>query len=128
MGSLVKRTALVAAFLAGVSAPAFAATCSEPVPPVISVNGATATVQQMKDAIADFKTYQSAADDFQSCISVQIQKKEAAAKKSNSHKPIDPAILSALNSRANAVQAEKEKLGGQLNAQIVAFKQAHPGQ
>jgi hypothetical protein len=128
MGSLIKRTALAAAFVVGVSAPALAATCTEPVPPVIAVNGVTATVQQMKDAIGDFKNYQSAADDFQSCISVEIQKKEAAAKKSSSHKPIDPAILSALNSRANAVQAEKEKLGGQLNAQIVAFKQAHPGQ
>ena len=128
MGSLIKRTALVAIFMVGVSAPALAATCTEPVPPVIAVNGVTATVQQMKDAIADFKTYQSAADDFQSCISVEIQKKEAAAKKSSSHKPIDPAILSALNSRAKAVQAEKEKRGGQLNAQIVAFKQAHPGQ
>ena len=127
MGSLVKRTALVAAFLVGASTSALAATCTEPVPPVIAVNGATATVQQMKDAIADFKIYQSAADDFQSCISAQIEKKEAAAKKSSDHKPIDPAILSALNSRANAVQAEKEKLGGQLNAQIVAFKQAHPG-
>lgn len=126
MGSLVKKTALAAAFLVGAAAPAFAATCSEPVPPVIAVNGATATVQQMKDAISDFKTYQSAADDFQSCISAEVQKKQEAAKKSADHKPVDPAILSALNSRTDAVQAEKEKLGGQLNAQIMAFKQAHP--
>ena len=56
MGSLIKRTALAAAFVVGVSAPALAATCTEPVPPVIAVNGVTATVQQMKDAIGDFKT------------------------------------------------------------------------
>lgn len=90
-------------------------TCREPVVPIISINGTTATVYQMKEAIADFELYQSGADDFQACIYDESQQMREA----------DPAILPTLSSRANAVQAEKESLGNQLNVQIIAFRKAH---
>lgn len=120
------KTGLAAAALFAMAAPALAATCNEPVAPIISVNGATATETQMKDAISDFKLYQGAADGFQDCINAEVHRLVEAAKNSPDKKPVDPSILSAYKARQDAVQAEKEKLGGQLNAQIIAYRSAHP--
>ena len=120
------RMGLAAVALAAMAAPAMADTCNEPVAPVISVVGATATIQQMRDAIADFKIYQKGADDFQDCVDAQIKALQEAAKNSKDGKPADPSVISGLLSRSTALQAEKEKIGGQLNVQIVAYKQAHP--
>lgn len=122
---MIGKMAMAAAFVMAAAVPAMAGQCSDPIPPAL-VNGATATEQQMKDAIADFKNFQSASDDFQSCLLADLKAQQDAAAKAKDPKPLDPAIESGVNGRINANQAEKEKLGGELNAQIIAFKKAHP--
>ena len=91
-----------------------AASCIAPTPPVISINGATATEQQLNDEIASYDTYQSRENAFQRCIYAESQQMEL----------VDPAILSTLKSRDEAVQGEKQALATQINAQIFAFNQA----
>lgn len=107
------------------AAPALAAECSTPIPPTM-VDGSTATLQQMKDAVKDFKNFQSASDGYQSCLLANLKMKKDAAAKAKDPKPVDPAIVTATNSKIQANQAEKEKLGGELNAQIMVYKKAHP--
>jgi hypothetical protein len=109
-------------------APAFAdaASCVEPYPPA-QVDGSKATSQQMKDAIQDFKTFQAASDDYQSCLINDLHQQEADAAKQKDPKPLDPSVAAGVNAKVDANQRMKEKVGGELNASIQAYKTAHPG-
>lgn len=117
---------MAAFFAVAVAAPALAAGCNEPFAPEVAVNGSTATEQQMKDAVKDFKTFQNASNDYQACLLADLKAQQAAAAKAKDPKPLDPSIAAAVDARIKANQAEKEKVGGELNAQIVAYKQKHP--
>jgi hypothetical protein len=123
---MLGKFAMAAAFVLAASAPALAADCSQPIPPEMTVDGTTATAQQMNDAIHDFKNYQAASDDYQNCLYADLDAQKKAAAKEKDPKPLDPSIESGINAKVAANQAEKEKLGGQLNAQIKAFQNAHP--
>jgi hypothetical protein len=123
---MLGKIGMAAMFVLATAAPALAGTCSEPIPPEITVRGATATEQQMNDAIKDFKTYQAASDDYQACLVADLKAQKEAAAKAKDPKPLDPAIAAGVNAKITANQAEKEKVGGELNAQINAYKQAHP--
>jgi hypothetical protein len=122
-----KFGAAVALLLLSVS-PSFAASssCSDPIAPT-QVDGAKATAKQMKDAIQDFKTFQAASDDFQQCLVDDLKQQKAEAKKGKDPKPLDPSIEADMTAKIDANQRLKEKVGGELNASVQAYKQAHPG-
>ena len=122
---MLGKFGMAALFVMATAAPALAAQCNDPIPPA-SVDGSTATVQQMKDAIKDFKTFQAASDDYQACLIADLEAQKQAAAKAKDPKPLDPAIISGVNAKIQANQSEKEKVGGELNASIVAFKQKNP--
>lgn len=107
--------------------PSFAASssCSDPIAPT-QVDGSKATSQQMKDAIQDFKTFQAASDDFQQCLVDDLKAQKAEAAKGKDPKPIDPSIEQGVNAKIDANQRLKEKVGGELNASVQAYKKAHP--
>lgn len=120
------RTGLIAAILFASAAPAMAATCNEPVVPTIAVMGATASEAQMRAAIGQFKTFQAAADAYEACVNDAVKDLREQAKLATPPKPVDPSVQSAYAAKIEQIQAEKETLGTQLNAQIIAYKQAHP--
>lgn len=119
------KLGLATAFVAMTALPALAAQCNNPVPPEISVDGTTATALQMTNAIRDFKSFQSASDDYQSCLYAELDAEKRAAAKKKDPKPLDPAIVSGIQAKVQANQAEKVKLGGELNTQIIAYQNAH---
>ena len=123
---MLGKFGMAAMFVLATAAPALADQCTDPIPPEITVNGATASEQQMNDAIKDFKTYQAASDDYQACLVADLKAQRIAAAKAKNPKPLDPAIAAGVNAKIKANQADKEKVGGELNAQIIAYKQAHP--
>ena len=82
----------------------------------------------MKDAIQDFKTFQSASDDYQSCLVDDLKQQKAEAAKGQGSKPLDPSIEQAVNAKIDANQRLKEKVGAELNVSIQAYKKAHPAQ
>jgi len=117
---------MAALFVAAMAAPALADSCSDPIPPAVAVDGRTATVQQMNDAIKDFKNFEAASDDYQSCLLADLKQQQEAAAKAKDPKPLDPSIAAGVNAKIAANQSEKEKVGTELNAQIIAYKTAHP--
>ena len=123
---MLGKFAMAAAFALASVTPALASDCSQPIPPAMNLDGATASVQQMNDAIHDFKNYQAASDDYQSCLLADLKQQKYEAAKAKDPKPLDPSIESGIQAKISANQAEKEKLGGELNAQIMAYKNAHP--
>ena len=122
-----KFGAAVALLLLSAS-PSFAAgaSCENPIAPT-QVDGAKATQQQMKDAIQDFKTFQAASDDYQQCLVDDLKAQKVEAAKAKDPKPLDPAIEQGVNAKIDANQRLKEKVGGELNASVQAYKAAHPG-
>ncbi len=122
-----KFGAAVALLLLSVT-PSFASSnsCEDPIAPT-QVDGTKATAKQMKDAIQDFKTFQAASDDYQSCLVDDLKQQKAEAAKVKDPKPLDPSIEAGVNAKIDANQRLKEKVGGELNASIQAYKAAHPG-
>jgi len=107
-------------------APAMASSCIEPVAPA-AVDGTKASEQQIKDAIADFKQFQGASDDYQSCLLADLSAQKQAAAKEKIPKPLDPSIEQGVAAKVQANQMLKEKVGGELNGAIQAYKAKHPG-
>lgn len=116
-----------AALLVLVATPSFAdsSSCETPYPPA-QIDGSKATEQQMKDAIQDFKTFQAASDDYQSCLVADLKHQKDEAAKQKDPKPLDPSIEQAVNAKVDANQRLKEKVGGELNGSIQAYKAVHP--
>ena len=115
---------LAAAFVAASVAPALADSCSEPIPPT-SVDGATATKEQMTQARDDTVRYIKASDDYQACLFADMKAQKLEAVKAK--KPFDSAIEDRVNAKVKDNQAEKEKIGAEYNAATVFYKGKHPG-
>ena len=121
---ILRKLGLVAA-LAGLSvSPALAqSTCQEPIAPE-AVDGATATSAQMKGAHADDMTFIKQSDDYQLCLYKELDDAKADAIKNK--KQIDPALESGVAKKVDANQHLKEKVGGEFNAAVIAYKAKHP--
>lgn len=122
---MLGKFGMAALFAMVTAAPALAAECSEPIPPA-ALDGTTASEQQIKDATKDFYTFQHASDDYQSCLLADLEAQKQAAAKAKDPKPLDPSIVAGVNAKIQANQTEKEKVGGELNAAIQAYKAKHP--
>jgi hypothetical protein len=108
----------------GLAAPAAAlAACEKPAPPVV-VDGATASMDQLRANQGEVQKFMSDSDAFQACVvdDLAAQKKAATETKTK----VDPAVAKAAEAQLNANQADKEKVGGAFNAAVHAFKAAHP--
>lgn len=118
------KFALAAAFIVASSAPALAdSMCSEPIPPA-SVDGMTATKEQMTQARDDVVNFIKASDDYQTCLFADLKAQKADAAKNK--KVFPSSIEDSVNEKIKENQAEKEKVGGEYNAAAVAYKNKHP--
>ena len=109
------------------AAPALAASsCGSPPVAPAAVDGNTATESQMKDSIDDFKTFQKESDTYQDCLIADLKKQKAAAAKATPPKPLDPAIEQGIAAQLSENQKLKERVGGELNGSILAYKSKHP--
>jgi hypothetical protein len=121
---ILKTLGLVAA-LAGLStAPALAqSACQEPIAPA-AIDGGTATTSQMSGAHDDVVTFIKQSDDYQSCLYKELNDAKADAVKNK--KLVDPTLEPAVASKVDANQHLKEKVGGEYNAAVMAYKAKHP--
>lgn len=103
--------------------PALVSLCVEPIAPA-SVNGATATEQELKDAITNFQAFQLASDDYQNCMIAESKAPQEAAK-AEYRKPLNPGVVQAVSARIDANQRLKERVGGELNAAILQYRMKH---
>ena len=114
--------AFVGSIIAG---PAMAQTaCVAPDQPA-SIDGATATLDQLKAAVSAAKQFIAASDTYQACLGKEIDDKKAAA---TADKPFDKAFATRNTELAATNQKMKEAVGGSVNAAIATYKKAHPPQ
>ena len=122
---MLKKIVLAAALVAASAIPAFAQSCSEPIPPV-APNGATANKAQISAAAHDANLFIKASDDYQGCLITDLNNQKDAAKKDK--KELDPAIGAAVTAKVDANQAMKERVGSEFTTAYAAFKKSHPGE
>lgn len=121
---ILKRLGLVAALVGLSAAPALAeSACQEPIAPV-AIDGATATTAQMNGAHEDVMTFIKQSDDFQLCLYKELDDAKQDALKNK--KQIDPALEPAVAKKVDGNQHLKEKVGGEFNAAVIAYKAKHP--
>ncbi|HEX4117992.1 MAG TPA: hypothetical protein VHX99_04260 [Rhizomicrobium sp.] len=110
--------------LAGGVAPAMAqADCQAPIAPA-APDGRASTQAQMVAAAGDARNFISQSDIYQNCLVayVKAQKDQATKDKTTFDKFIEQDAMKKINEN----QAEKIKVGGEINAAIAAFKSSHP--
>jgi hypothetical protein len=121
---MLKTLGLVVA-LVGVSAvPALAeSACQPPIAPV-ALDGGTASTAQMNGAHDDVLMFIKQSDDYQSCLLKELSDAQADAAKNK--KTLDPSVGTAVSAKIDANQHLKEKVGGEYNAAVLAYKAKHP--
>ena len=121
---MLKKIGLTSALLLAGALPAMAqATCTAPIAPA-AVDGSTATQAQMVAGIAAVKAFIAASDNYQDCLGANLKSQKDAAVAAN--KAFDPAIEQAIVARGLDNQTQKEKVGGEINAAVGAYKKIHP--
>lgn len=125
---MFRKFGMAALILTASAIPAFAASssCSNPIAPA-AVDGSTASEAQMKGAHDDVVNFIKASDDYQQCLVDDLDMQKEAAAKAKNPKPFDSSIEDAVNDKIAANQRLKEKVGGEYNASVQAFKSKHPG-
>ena len=121
---ILKRLGLAVALVGLSAAPALAQSAGqEPIAPV-AIDGATATTAQMNGAHEDVMTFIKQSDDYQLCLYKELDDAKQDAIKNK--KQIDPALEPAVAKKVDANQHLKEKVGGEFNAAVIAYKAKHP--
>jgi len=115
---MLKTLGLVVALVGASMVPAMAqSACQEPIAPT-ALDGATATTAQMNGAHDDVLTFIKQSDDYQ----LTDAKLDAVKNK----KTLDPSIETGVQAKVDSNQHLKEKVGGEYNAAVMAYKAKHP--
>ena len=121
---MLKTLGLAVALLGATMVPALAqSACQEPIAPA-AFDGGKATTAQMNSAHDDVLTFIKQSDDYQSCLWKEFNDAQADAIKTK--KTLDPSLQPAIQAKVDANQHLKEKVGGEYNAAVMAYKAKHP--
>lgn len=108
----------------GLAAPGLAlADCQRPTAPA-SIDGKTATMDQLKAAKATVTTFIGDSDAYQTCVLDAFKAKKQAADAAKTK--LDPAIAKQAEAQVNENQADKQRVGEDFNAAVKAYRAAHP--
>jgi hypothetical protein len=124
--SMYLRLGFAAAIMLASISPALADanSCSDPIAPT-SVDGSHATEDQMKNDRDDVVQFIKDSDTFQDCINTSIRDMQTESAKDPKKHPLDKDAVQALLNRISANQKLKEKVGGEFNAAVQAYKANH---
>jgi hypothetical protein len=115
---------LALVLLAGGIAPAMAQdNCQAPIAPA-APDGRTSTQQQMAAGVGDANRFMKDSDAYQTCLVdyVKAQKDQATKDKTTFDKFIEQDAMKKINEN----QAEKVKVGTEINGAVAVFKSSHP--
>jgi hypothetical protein len=121
---MLKTLGLVVALVGLSVAPAMAeSACQAPIAPA-AVDGSTASTAQMNGAHDDVMTFIKQSDDYQACVLREFNELKADALKNK--KTLDSSIETEVTQKVDGNQHLKEKVGGEYNAAVMAYKAKHP--
>ena len=109
----------------GLAAPDMAPTHCDPPAQPASIDGTTATLDQLEISIASAKQFMAASDSYQDCLGEEMDARKPAA---TADKPFDKAIADRDLALVVSNQKMKENVGTSVNAAIATYKKNHPAQ
>ena len=113
---------LIAALLLG-GAPAMAqGLCAEPLMPA-PVDGAAATADQMRTAMAEARNFIAQSGLYQECLLKEVEASKAQAVAAG--QPFEPMIETSARAKVEASRKAQEKVGAMGNNAMAAYKNAH---
>ena len=122
-GSQVRSVLLIAALLLGVTPALGQSLCVEPATPM-PLDGAAATADQMRTAMAEARNFIAQSGLYQQCLAREVDAAKAQA--SSSGQPFEPVIESGARAKIEASRKAQERAGVTVNNALAAFKNAHP--
>jgi len=119
---MTRGICLTASALVLLAAPAFAQDMCGPAPaaPVVP-DGKKATGPDLVQAKKDIDAFMKTSDDWQICLVTYRDQQVASAKDSKTAFDVRP-----INTKITNNQKDKEKVGGDYNKQVAAWRQAQP--
>ncbi|MBV8976788.1 MAG: hypothetical protein JO261_03095 [Alphaproteobacteria bacterium] len=121
------KTSLLVCLFVVAATPAFAdfSSCSEPYAPA-SLDGNTATMEQMQQGQKDVVQFIKDSDTYQDCMNGQLKDMQREAARSKDKKPVDPSIVAMVQSKIDKNQKLKEKVGAEFNTAAQTYNAKHP--
>ncbi|HEX4637460.1 MAG TPA: hypothetical protein VH189_14845 [Rhizomicrobium sp.] len=117
------RTAtLLTALLLGASPAMGQSLCVEPTMPM-PVDGAAATADQMRAAMADARNFIAEAGVYQECLTKEVE--DAKSQAATSGQAFEPSVEAAARARMDVSRKAQERVGVTLNNAMAAYKNAH---
>jgi hypothetical protein len=97
--------------------------CTEPTMPM-PVDGAVATADQMRAAMADARNFIAQSELYQACLTREAEAEKAQAAAGG--QSLDPVIETGIHTKVDASKKAQERVGNMANNAMAAFKNAHP--
>lgn len=118
----VRSVLLIAALLLAASPALGQSLCVEPTMPM-PVDGAVASADQMRAAMAEARNFIAESGVYQECLAKEVDdaKSQAAA----NGQPFESSIEAAARARADVSKKAQERVGVTLNNAMAAYKNAH---
>jgi hypothetical protein len=97
--------------------------CTEPVMP-IPLDGAAATADQMRAAMADARNFIAQSGVFQDCLTKEVE--DAKSQAVTAGQAFESSIEAGARARMDANKKQQERVGATLDGAMLAYKNAHP--
>jgi hypothetical protein len=94
----------------------------EPTMPM-PLDGAAATADQMRAAMADARNFIAESGVYQECLAKEVE--DAKGQAAAAGQPFEASIEAAARAKAETSRKAQERVGATLNNAMVAFKNAH---
>ncbi len=119
----MRHVLLIAVLLLGVQPAMGQGLCPEPVMPN-PLDGAAATADQMRSAMAEARNFIAQSGVYQDCLSKEVE--DAKSQAVASGQTFEPSIESSARSKMDANKKQQERVGATLDSAMLAYKNAHP--
>ena len=118
----MRSVLLITALLLGASPAMGQSLCVEPNMPM-PLDGAAATADQMRAAMADARSFIAESGVYQECLTKEVE--DAKGQAATAGQPFDGSVEAAARAKMDASRKAQERVGATLNNAMVAYKNAH---
>jgi hypothetical protein len=119
----VRCVFLIVAMLLGATPAMAQSVCTEPTMPA-PVDGAAATADQMRTAMAEARNFIAQSSLYQDCLMKEVEAAKSQAVSAS--QPFEPTVESSAHSKVDASKKAQERVGTTANNAMAAYKNAHP--
>lgn len=119
----MRSIVLIAALWLGATPALAQSFCIEPAVPA-PMDGAAATADQMRTAMAEARNFIAQSGVYQECLTKEVEAAKTQAGAAG--QPFEPAIESGARAKMDASKKAQERVGAAANSAMAAYKNSHP--